>query len=134
MNGYQQAVPNVLPKEGQATFRVSCSSQRYEYETGGADMAQEERPSTVSPIEASTLVAAHRRDHLHADADNCHPHAAEVVHLGDRAAMVCHDCGTDSGFIAHRDAERLAAIHRHDTGGHPNGHTSRETGPAGNAA
>jgi hypothetical protein len=29
--------------------------------------------------------------------------------------MICHDCRSDSGFVPHREAERLAVTHRHDT-------------------
>lgn len=39
------------------------------------------------------------------------PHRTEVVHLGTQAAMVCHDCGTDSGFIEPRAADTLAREH-----------------------
>lgn len=67
-------------------------------------------------IAACTAGAAHRRDHLHPDeTDQCHPHAVEVICLGDRGLAVCHDCAADSGFVALRDAERMAAAHRRDT-------------------
>lgn len=73
---------------------------------------------TMRAVAASTLVAAHRRDHQHgAAATPCHPHAVEVVYLGDRAAMVCHDCLRDSGFLPHREAEHRAAEHRRETHG-----------------
>ena len=72
-----------------------------------------EQPS--DPIAACTVDAAHRRDHHHEGSDTCHPHLIEVVHLGRRAVAVCHDCGQDSGFVAERDADQLAAEHRHET-------------------
>lgn len=76
--------------------------------------------ATANAIASSTLDAAHRRDHAHAaDAANtagtatgCHPHTVEVVHLGGQAAMVCHDCCTDSGFIPYREAWQQACAHR----------------------
>jgi hypothetical protein len=67
-------------------------------------------------VATCTVAAAHRRDHGHpSTADACHPHAVEVVHLGARAVCVCHDCGADSGFLPRREAETLAAAHRHLT-------------------
>lgn len=70
----------------------------------------------ASSVASCTLSAAHRRDHTHEDTSGpCHPHTVEVVHLGEQAAMVCHDCRTDSGFVPHRDAEHQARTHRHDT-------------------
>jgi len=42
----------------------------------------------------------------------CHPHVVEVVHLGHRAVVVCHDCESDSGFLRERKAEAVAAAHR----------------------
>ena len=72
-----------------------------------------QRPDVMREVAACTLGAAHRRDHDHGlTAPVCHPHAVEVVHLGDRAAMVCHDCRCDTGFVPHREAEHLAAEHR----------------------
>ncbi len=74
----------------------------------------------ASAVASCTLEAAHRRDHDHTGSDlRCHPHTVEVVHLGDHAAMVCHDCGTDSGFIQYRDAWLLACDHRRDTAAAP---------------
>jgi len=77
----------------------------------------EKRPATgVADVAACTAAAAHRRDHHHAsDSDCCHPHAVEVIGLGDRGVAICHDCGVDSGFLPRREAERLAATHQHDT-------------------
>lgn len=69
--------------------------------------------STVADVAASTMAAAHRRDHDHRAApDTCHPHVVEVVHLGSRAVCVCHDCRLDSGFLPRREAETMAAGHR----------------------
>ena len=59
-----------------------------------------------------TAAAAHRRDHHHVGAQDCHPHAVEVVHLGNRAVAVCHDCKSDSGFLPEREAENVAQAHR----------------------
>jgi hypothetical protein len=76
---------------------------------------------TYSTVENAALVAActaaavHRRDHHHALAGTCHPHTVEVVHLGHRAVTVCHDCGSDSGFMPEREAEALAQTHRTQT-------------------
>lgn len=67
----------------------------------------------VTEVAACTMAAAHRRDHKHSrGADDCHPHAVEIVHLGRGAFTVCHDCRLDSGFLPHREAESLAAGHR----------------------
>jgi hypothetical protein len=75
--------------------------------------------AAASAIASCTLEAAHRRDHTHDDTTlaACHPHNVEVVHLGGQAAMICHDCGTDSGFIPYRDAWDLACDHRTTTTG-----------------
>lgn len=68
------------------------------------------------PVAACTLDAVHRRDHDHdVEGEACHPHLVEVVHLGRRAAVVCHDCRRDSGFLPERDADRLASAHRQET-------------------
>jgi hypothetical protein len=76
-------------------------------------MEQQHRHTAVDDVAASTIMAAHRRDHQHElPGHNCHPHGVEVVYLGDRAVMVCHDCLTDTGFIPHREAEHLAEDHR----------------------
>jgi hypothetical protein len=70
----------------------------------------------VVDVAACTAAAAHRRDHHHAPGgDCCHPHAVEVIGLGERAVAVCHDCGTDSGFVPWRLADKLAVEHQHDT-------------------
>lgn len=69
--------------------------------------------STVADVATSTMAAAHRRDHEHGRTDEtCHPHVVEVVHLGNRAVCVCHDCRLDSGFLPRREAEAMAASHR----------------------
>jgi hypothetical protein len=73
---------------------------------------------TMTSVEVATCTAAaaHRRDHHHAPGvECCHPHAVEVIQLGDRGVAVCHDCESDSGFVPRREAERLAAEHQHDT-------------------
>lgn len=67
------------------------------------------------PVAACTVDAVHRRDHRHGPEEACHPHLIEVVHLGRRAVVVCHDCGRDSGFLPERDADRLASEHRRET-------------------
>jgi len=70
----------------------------------------------VTDVAACTMAAAHRRDHEHrVGGDDCHPHVVEVVHLGPRAVCVCHDCRLDSGFLPRREAEVMAAGHRHLT-------------------
>ena len=67
----------------------------------------------VTEVAASTMAAAHRRDHDHsASAGDCHPHVVEVVQLGGQAVTVCHDCQLDSGFVPRRQAEELAVGHR----------------------
>lgn len=69
--------------------------------------------SRVTEVAACTTAAVHRRDHEHSPiTDCCHPHAIEVVHLGEQAVSVCHDCRLDSGFLPRRAAEDLAASHR----------------------
>jgi hypothetical protein len=75
----------------------------------------EEESATL--VAACTAAAAHRRDHHHASAVTCHPHAVEVVHLGHRAVMICHDCESDSGFLPEREAEAVAHAHRLQTSG-----------------
>jgi hypothetical protein len=70
-------------------------------------------PLEPNALAESVLAAAHRRDHAHTGTHNpCRPHVVEVVHLGSQAVMVCHDCLEDSGFVAHRHAEHLAAEHQ----------------------
>ena len=72
----------------------------------------------ATAVAACTATAAHGRDHDHAAAGQCcHPHAVQVVYLGTRALTVCHDCRADSGFVAAKDAERLADGHRDQTRG-----------------
>ena len=72
----------------------------------------------LAEVAGCTVTAAHRRDHDHArSAYCCHPHAVQVVYLGHRALTVCHDCRSDSGFLPHREAERLAEGHRDQTRG-----------------
>ena len=66
-------------------------------------------------VAACTAAAVHRRDHHHQDARSCHPHVVEVIHLGRRAVAVCHDCESDSGFMAEREAEAIAHDHRSET-------------------
>lgn len=67
-------------------------------------------------VAASTVRAAHARDHDHAlGMQCCHPHAVLVVYLGHRALTVCHDCRADTGFLPYREAERLAKGHRNQT-------------------
>lgn len=74
---------------------------------------EQQRMDRVTEVAASTMEAAHRRDHDHGlGADACHPHVVEVVHLGHRAVCVCHDCRLDTGFLPRREAEALAAGHR----------------------
>jgi hypothetical protein len=82
-----------------------------------AESMMEQQPMTrVTEVAASTMAAAHRRDHQHGvGADDCHPHVVEVVHLGCRAVTVCHDCRLDSGFLPHREATSMAAGHREQT-------------------
>jgi hypothetical protein len=76
----------------------------------------EGKHAAVMTIAESTLTAAHRRDHAHlADETCCSPHRVEVIRLGLRAAMVCHDCRSDSGFVDARAADQLARSHRQHT-------------------
>jgi hypothetical protein len=67
------------------------------------------------PVATCTVDAVHRRDHQHGGDEACRPHLIEVVHLGRRAVVVCHDCRRDSGFLPERDADRLASAHREET-------------------
>jgi hypothetical protein len=70
----------------------------------------------MSKVAASTVAAAHRRDHLHERDDTyCHPHRVEVIRLGKQAVTVCHDCCADSGYLDARAAESLALAHREQT-------------------
>ena len=68
-------------------------------------------------VAACTAEAAHRRDHHHSVGGSCHPHVVEVVHLGHRAVVICHDCEADSGFLSGREADAVAADHRARTVG-----------------
>ena len=84
---------------------------------------------TEDHVAACTVDAVHRRDHVHDEgSDTCHPHLVEVVHLGRRAVVVCHDCRRDSGFLPDRDADRLASSHRQETEGHEDHELSRRSG------
>ena len=80
----------------------------------GAVMTKQET-ETRAAVASVTLAAAHRRDHQHPGGEACAPHRVQVVHLGGSAAMVCHDCCTDSGFVTAREAELLATRHTRDT-------------------
>ena len=71
--------------------------------------------TSSAAVAACTAAAAHRRDHAHRTDDECHPHAVEVVRLGHRAFVICHDCGSDTGFIPAREAEDLCVAHRRST-------------------
>lgn len=72
--------------------------------------------STRTAVAEATCRASHRRDHGHTVlSPECHPHTVEVVHLGDRAFAICHDCCADSGFMSERDAQRTADDHRTQT-------------------
>jgi hypothetical protein len=74
--------------------------------------------AVVAEVAACTATAAHERDHDHTlSVQCCHPHAVQVVYLGQRALTVCHDCRADSGFLPYREAERLAEGHRDQTRG-----------------
>ncbi len=82
--------------------------------------------AAVREVAASTLAAAHRRDHQHPfPALGCSPHPVEVIGLGDRAVMVCHDCQQDTGFLPLREAERRAHEHRRQTRSAPDSEVTR---------
>jgi hypothetical protein len=72
-------------------------------------------PTSTAAVAACTAAAAHRRDHRHANHEECHPHQVEVVHLGQLAVAVCHDCGSDSGFVPEREATGISLLHREAT-------------------
>ena len=73
----------------------------------------DQHPMSRGAVAECTKAAVHRRDHGHdCAADACHPHVVEIVHLGQEAVCVCHDCRADSGFLPRRAAEALAADHR----------------------
>lgn len=78
-------------------------------------MEEQPQEHRMEQVAACTVAAAHRRDHHHERARECHPHAVEVVHLGHRAVTVCHDCRADSGFVPEREAETLARRHLEQT-------------------
>lgn len=71
--------------------------------------------AATTPVALSTASAVHRRDHLHAAGQTCHPHVVEVIGLGHSAMVVCHDCGSDTAFMDARRAELVAARHRRMT-------------------
>lgn len=70
-------------------------------------------PNTAkNTVARCTLDAAHRRDHRHGQGEACVPHCVEVVHFGkDSAAVVCHDCRDDTGFIDVHEAEERCRQH-----------------------
>lgn len=70
---------------------------------------------SAAVVGACTAAAAHRRDHHHGAAVACRPHVVEIVHLGHRAVLICHDCGADSGFLPEGEAEAIAVAHRLET-------------------
>ena len=71
--------------------------------------------ASAALVAACTAAAVHRRDHHHPMAMSCQPHVVEVVHLGRRAVVVCHDCESDSGFLPEREADAVAETHRRRT-------------------
>ena len=71
--------------------------------------------TSTAAVAACTAAAAHRRDHRHEPQQECHPHDIEVVHLGQLAVAVCHDCAADSGFVPEREAETISSMHRQST-------------------
>jgi hypothetical protein len=79
----------------------------------GGNTVNHEPMTRIAEVAVCTKAAVHRRDHHHGhNADDCHPHVVEVVHLGGNAVTVCHDCQADSGFLPRREAEALATAHR----------------------
>jgi hypothetical protein len=78
------------------------------------EMSPSARTSSAA-VAACTAAAAHRRDHRHGPHEECHPHVVEVVRLGTLAVAVCHDCGSDSGFVPEREAETISLLHRQST-------------------
>lgn len=72
--------------------------------------------TATAAVASGALAAAHRRDHAHGGDQACMPHCVEVVHLGkDAAAVVCHDCRTDTGFIDVHEAEQRHRAHVSET-------------------
>jgi hypothetical protein len=83
---------------------------------GTVPLVRADLPDPVSAVAACTVTAVHRRDHRHAaPGTGCHPHQVEVVHLGRRALVVCHDCGQDTGFVPGEQALRVAEGHQDAT-------------------
>lgn len=78
-------------------------------------MVDETHRQSSDAVATCTVDAVHRRDHDHLGEEACHPHRVEVVHLGRRAVAVCHDCRRDTGFLPEREADEVAAAHRHET-------------------
>jgi hypothetical protein len=75
-----------------------------------------EESTLMARVAASTVAAAHRRDHEHDTVESCcHPHTIEVIGLGKQAVAVCHDCCADTGYLDAREAEGVAANHRRQT-------------------
>jgi hypothetical protein len=75
-----------------------------------------EELTLMARVAASTVAAAHRRDHAHDTVEACcHPHKVEVIGLGRQAVVVCHDCCADTGYLEARAAEGVAAAHRRQT-------------------
>jgi hypothetical protein len=75
-----------------------------------------EESTLLAMVAASTVAAAHRRDHAHDTVEACcHPHRVEVIRLGRKAVTVCHDCCADTGYLDARDAECVATAHRRQT-------------------
>ncbi len=86
-------------------------------EAGEEEMDRQRSTEGIATVATCTAAAAHRRDHDHpTNQDSCHPHAVEVIYLGTRAVAVCHDCRSDTGFLPHRQAERIALAHHEATG------------------
>lgn len=74
-------------------------------------MGHQDLPQAALLVAENTAGAVHRRDHSHGG-DTCHPHVVEVVGLGWRGLVVCHDCDLDSGFTELHQATHLAEEHR----------------------
>lgn len=106
--------------EGRLSAKVLSRAFGAVRRQGGA-MSGSSAEEGAALVAACTATAAHRRDHHHPLSTSCHPHVVEVVHLGHRAVVVCHDCEADSGFLPEREANAVAAAHRVATvgGGSP---------------